>query len=263
MNRNSRIGLQMYTMRDQLKTPEAYRETCRRIAEIGYEVIQVTPPSFFSSEEFLELITSYGLCADSVFLPTGHVCERIEEAKKQADLFGCDVLRTDSIPNELRTTSDGYRRYAEILNQEGTACKNAGLRYIYHFHAFEWINFGNERGIDILLKETDPSCVFFQPDVFWLTNAGTEPSQSLKLFSGRAFSIHVKDYAIQQLEGAIESVPYHFAPVGKGNLNWPGILATANEIGIQRFVVEQDICTGDPFDAIQISYCALRNMGLK
>lgn len=263
MNRNSQIGLQMYTMRNHLKTPEAYRETCRRIAEIGYEVIQVTPPAFFESEEFYELITAYGLCADSVYVPTTHVCERIEDAKKQAELFGCDVLRTDSIPAELRNDADGYRRYAEIMNREGEACKAAGLRFIYHFHAFEWIRFEKERGIDILLNETDPSCVFFQPDVFWITNAGAEPSSALKLFAGRAFSIHVKDYAIQKLEGAIENVPYNFAPVGKGNLNWNGIMKTADEIGIKRFVVEQDMCTGDTFEAIRDSFEALRGMGLR
>lgn len=263
MSKESRIGLQMYTMRNVLETPEEYRATCKRIAEIGYEVIQVKPPQFFSDEEFKAMIDECGLWADSVFAPTGHVCEQIDRAKKQAELFGCDVLRTNSIPSELRSNADGYRRYAEILNQEGEACKKAGLRYIYHFHAFEWVTFGKERGIDILLNETDPTCVYFQPDVFWLTSAGTEPSNSLRMFEGRAFSMHVKDYAIQQLEGAIESVPFHFASVGEGNLNWPGILKTANEIGIQRFVVEQDACKGDVFEAIQTSYQALRGMGLQ
>ena len=105
------------------------------------------------------------------------------------------------------------------MNAEGNACRRAGLRYMYHFHSFEWISFGKERGIDILLNETDPAAVFFQPDVFWLTNAGTEPSSSLKLFRGRAFSIHVKDYAIRQPEGKIENVPFFYAPVGTGNLN--------------------------------------------
>jgi len=263
MSRDSRIGLQMYTMRNHVANREEYRETLRRIAEIGYEVIQVTPPAFFTTEEYFALMNEFGLCADSVFLPTGQICARIEEARKQADIFGCDVLRTDSIPTEWRNDADGYRKYAAQLNAEGAACKNAGLRMIYHFHAFEWINFGKERGIDILLNETDPSLVYFQPDVFWLTNAGTEPSVSLRMFEGRAFSIHVKDYAIQKLEGKIEDVPYHFAPVGTGNLNWPGILKTANDIGIRRFVVEQDMCTGDTFDAIRTSYQALRAMGLK
>ena len=97
----------------------------------------------------------------------------------------------------------------------------------------------------------------------WLANAGTEPSVSLKMFKGRAFTIHVKDYAIHRLEGKIEDVPFFFAPVGMGNLNWEGILKTADEIGIERFVVEQDNCIGDVFDEIKISYDNLVKMGLK
>lgn len=259
----SQIGLQMWTVRNRVTTPEDYRTTLRRIAEIGYRVIQVTPPSFFTDEEFMGMLRDYGLCPDSVFLPTGSICARIAEAEVQARRFGVDVLRTDSIPKELRTSAEGYHDFARRLNEEGAACKQAGLKLMYHFHAFEWIRFGAQRGIDILLNETDPELVYFQPDVFWLTCAGTEPSQSLKLFRNRAFSIHVKDYAIQQLEGKIESVPFHFASVGCGNLNWPGILDTAREMGIRRFVVEQDQCVGDEFDAIKVSYDALRAMGLE
>jgi sugar phosphate isomerase/epimerase len=74
--------------------------------------------------------------------------------------------------------------------------------------------------------------------------------------------MHVKDYAIRQLEGAIENVPATFAPVGTGNLNWPGILKTAESIGIERFVIEQDIVEGDVFAAVKQSVYNLKKMGL-
>ena len=259
----SRIGLQMYTLRDFTKPPEDYKNTLKKVAEIGIEHVQMTPPAFFSVPEIAAMLREYGLSADSVFRPTTRVAADIESAKRDADILGVDVLRTDSIPDAMRNDADGYRRYAEILNAEGRACKAAGLRYIYHFHAFEWINFGDVRGIDILLNETDPDAVMFQPDVFWLTNAGTEPSNSLKLFRGRAFWMHVKDYAIRKLEGKIEDVPFHFASVGTGNLNWKGIIETADEMGIERFVIEQDMCEGNAFDAVKLSFENLRKMGIR
>ncbi len=259
----SRIGLQMYTLRNFTKTPDDFKATLKKIADIGIENVQITPPGFFSVEETAQLLKDNGLHADSVFRPTTKVVDMIEGAKRDADILGVDVLRTDSIPNELRDSADGYRRYAEIMNAEGRACKAAGLRYIYHFHAFEWINFDGVRGIDILRNETDPEAVMFQPDVFWLTNAGTEASVSLKLFAGRAFYMHVKDYAIRKLKGKIEDVPFHFASVGTGNLNWDGIIKSANEIGIERFVIEQDECEGDPFEAVKLSFENLNKMGIK
>ena len=259
----SRIGLQMYTLRDYTKTPDDFKATLKKVADIGIENVQITPPGFFTVEETAQLLKDNGLKADSVFRSTRKVVDTIEQAKRDAEILGVDVLRTASIPSELRNDADGYRRYAEIMNAEGRACKAAGLRYIYHFHAFEWISFGDIRGIDILLKETDPDAVFFQPDVFWLTNAGTEASVSLKMFKGRAFFMHVKDYAIRKLEGKIEDVPFHFASVGTGNLNWPGIIRTADEMGIERFVIEQDQCEGDPFAAVKLSFDNLNKMGIK
>ena len=259
----SRIGLQMYTLRDFVKTPDDFKSTLRRVAEIGIENVQITPPGFFTVEETAKLLKDNGLKADSVFRSTGKIVDGIEQAKRDAEILGTDVLRTDSIPNEMRNDADGYRRFAAQMNAEGRACKAAGLRYIYHFHAFEWINFGETRGIDILLNETDPDAVMFQPDVFWLTNAGTEASVSLKMFKGRAFYMHVKDYAIRKLEGKIEDVPFHFASVGTGNLNWPGIIASADEMGIERFVIEQDMCEGNAFDAVKLSFDNLVKMGIR
>ena len=245
----SRIGLQMYTLRDFTKTPDDFKATLKKVADIGIENVQITPPGFFTVEETAQLLKDNGLKADSVFRSTRKVVDTIEQAKRDAEILGVDVRRTDSLP--------------EIMNAEGRACKAAGLRYIYHFHAFEWISFGDIRGIDILLDETDPDAVFFQPDVFWLTNAGTEASVSLKMFKGRAFFMHVKDYAIRKLEGKIEDVPFHFASVGTGNLNWPGIIRTADEMGIERFVIEQDMCEGDPFAAVKLSFDNLNKMGIK
>jgi sugar phosphate isomerase/epimerase len=259
----SQIALQMYTCRDHMKTLAEFESTLNKVAQIGYRYVQISKPAFLGMSELTDLLHKYGLTADSVFSPTGNIIDNIDQIKKDADILGTDVVRTDSIPSVLRTSTEGYHEFAKRMNQEGRALQKAGLRYIYHFHAFEFISFGDIRGIDILLNETDPEAVMFQPDVFWLTSAGTEPSVSLKMFKGRAFYMHVKDYAIKQLKGAIENVPSHFAPVGTGNLNWEGILNAAKNIGIQRYVVEQDQCDGDVFEAIMISYDNLRKMGIE
>lgn len=254
------IGLQMYTLRDYSKTKEEYLETVRRVAEIGYRNLQVRPVTFLTAEEHKALLDKYSIKADSVFLPVGEIESGIDRAVAEAKIFGVDVIRTDSIPEEYRADERGYRTFARELDRLGEICRRHGLRLIYHFHAFEFVTFGKIRGIDILLSDTSPENVYFMPDVFWLTNAGTEPSVSLNMFCGRAFYMHVKDYAIRKLEGKIEDVPFHFAPVGDGNLNWEGIVKTANNIGITHFIVEQDMCDGDVFEAIERSYKALSKM---
>ena len=250
----SRIGIQMYTCRDYTKDEAGLRETLRKLAQIGYRSVQISRPPFLNTEQLAALLTEYEMKADSVFCPVTKIEESLDEISAEAKILGTNVVRTDSIPPQLRATKAGYRQFADLLTKQAEMLKARGLRYIYHFHAFEFVSFGDVRGIDLLLNETDPATVMFQPDVFWLTAAGVEPSQFLRKFKGRAFYLHVKDYAIRQLEGKIENVPHCFAPVGQGNLNWPGIMRAAEEIGIEQFVVEQDQCTGDVFQAVRTSY---------
>lgn len=260
----SQISLQMYTLRDHIKTLETLKETLKKVAAIGYKNIQPSIPSFMAVEDFKSLLDENGLKADSVFAPCMTIPEKIEEITYHAQVLETDFIRTDSIPDQMADAAQGYERYAKILNDHGKLLKQVGLKLYYHFHAFEWINFSDgRRGIDILLGETDPELVGFQPDIFWLTCAGTEASDSIHLFKGRAIYMHVKDYAIIPRKGVIENVPRAFAPFGMGNLNIKRIIPAAQQAGIQRFVVEQDECDGDPFACIQTSYDNLHKMGIK
>lgn len=254
------IALQMYTMRNCMADEKQLLETLRRVREIGYRSVQITRPAYVTIEALKRMLDECGLSADSALGHCMKLDEEYDAILHEAEVLGTRVVRLDGIPMELAQTAEGYRTFARILEKGGRAFRAAGYDMYYHFHAFEWTNFGAERGIDILLNETTPEYVGFQPDVFWLTSAGTEPSSSLRLFAGRARYMHVKDYAIKPRTGALEDVPNCFAPVGRGNLNWPGIMKTAREIGIDHFVVEQDLCDGNVFECIKTSHDSLRAM---
>lgn len=253
------IGLQMYTVRDRINTLDDLKDTLNKIDKIGIKLLQMGVPGYLQPREFKNLLDGYGMKMDCVGFPFGGDAAQVEQTLKYAELFGTNLVQTGSIPGEYRADADGYKRYAEKLNIDGAALAAEGLKYIYHFHAFEFVTFGNIRGIDILLNETEKANVYFIPDVFWLTSAGVEPSSALKMFEGRTEWIHAKDYAILQLEGIIESVPYCFAPVGSGNLNWDGILKTSLDMGVYEFIIEQDQCQEDVFLSVSKSFNFLKS----
>ena len=255
------IGLQMFTMRDHTRSREDYAETLRRTAELGIRSIQATKPAFFTDEEFAALIRSYGMQADSLLVREGQIAGREEILRSRAALYGVDAARIDGVPKEYRASADGYRRYAAILNEEGKICRSAGLRLMYHFHAYEWQRFGGVCGMELLVRNTDPENVWFQPDVYWMQCAGVEPSSALTLFAGRAFSMHVEDYAVRPLEGVIESVPRRCVAVGEGNMNYRGIIAKAAEIGVARAVIEQEESSGDIFEDLKTNVRNLTALG--
>ena len=256
------LSLQMYTLRHSMKTREDFVETLRRVDEMGYESVQITPPAFLDVAEMAKLLKDHGLRADSAICTLYDIPNKLDEIERNAALLGTDVLRTDSIRKPDRLDRDGYLRAAEHLEQCGTALRQRGLQFMYHFHSFEFVKIGDTRGIDIVMENTSPEHVLIQPDVFWLTAAGCEPSTELRKFAGRARYMHLKDYVIVPADlEKIEQTQRASAPVGTGNLNLSAILETAREIGIENFVAEDDMGVLDPFDSAAQSLVNMKKLG--
>jgi sugar phosphate isomerase/epimerase len=46
-----------------------------------------------------------------------------------------------------------------------------------------------------------------------------------------------------------------------GILDWPSIFSAAEAVGVTAYIVEQDVCPGNPLDSIKISLDNLKQMG--
>ena len=115
----SQFGIQMYTLRETMKTPEDYETTLRRVAEMGYTNVQLTPPAFSGAEDTQRLLEKYGLAADSAICGVYQIPERLDQIEKDAKTLKTDVVRTDSIRPEDRGDTEGYKRFAAHLNLSG------------------------------------------------------------------------------------------------------------------------------------------------
>ena len=74
-------------------------------------------------------------------------------------------------------TANRYRQLADLANEWGVAAKARGMRLYLHVHYWE---FGRdprtgESLFQILLDETDPQLVWFEPDLFWMVFGGIDP----------------------------------------------------------------------------------------
>lgn len=141
---------------------------------------------------------------------------------------------------EMTTTlnADDYHKTAQKLNEQGRALAKGGLRLGYHNHNFEFRRFGDETGLEILLKNTEPALVSFEMDVGWVTAAGLDPVTLLKAHPGRFRQMHVKEVSKDTDPNTVINIVA--APVGKGVVDWPRVLAAARAAGIKHFYVEQD-----------------------
>ncbi len=254
------ISLQMYTLRDFVKTPEAVRETYRKVADIGYRYVQPIRPGFMEPEAFAALLRSCGLKADSFSYGGLDVSEKIDALRREAEALDTPFVRGASVSKEQSYTPEGFRAAARRLNDQAECLRRHGLRYLYHFHAYEFVDFGDFTGMDILLKEAP--ALEFQPDVHWLAAAGYEPSQALNMFAGRAPYLHMQGYAIHPDPEQKRNICDATVPVGQGALNWTGIVETGRRMGVEIYVAEQDYCYIEPFASVAQCFNALRELGV-
>lgn len=260
-------GVQIYTVRDFLGTKESYAASMKKIRDLGYNCVQAYATGDVKMSEVKVILDSVGLTNCSTSCEPDDI-ERdpslLKEAIETAHLFGVTEVSVGALREEWRQSAEGYRKYAELVNRIGADFKKEGLHLMYHPHAMEFYSLGGGlKGMDIIMDETDPDCLHFNLDTHWLCAGGVNVTDWIRKAAGRMSIIHFKDYAITGIvDGKIECYTKRFAEIGEGNLDWPAIIDTCREIGVEYYVVEQDECPGDPYESLAISSRNMTKFGI-
>jgi len=259
-------GAQCFTVRDFMDSPARIIESLKKIKAIGYECVQVGTPACMTDAEMKKALDDAGLYTCTTYAGYESMAaddEEIEEAIARAGVYNTDLVGIGTMPVSMRESRDGFKAFADSMNRIASGLKKGGCKLIYHPHALEFYCFGGgAHGMDILLNETDPDGVLFSLDTHWLASGGVNPVDWIYKARGRMPVIHFKDYAIGGGAETVETVKKLFAEIGEGNLDWVTIIKACEETGVGVAIVEQDICKGDPFDSLALSYMNMVRMGV-
>jgi len=94
----------------------------------------------------------------------------------------------------------------DLMNKIGEEANKRKIKFGYHNHDQEFQNIpGTDQKIeDFLIANTDPDKVFFQMDVFWVTQGGQDPVAYLKKYPKRFEVLHIKDDYVIGESGKID-----------------------------------------------------------
>ncbi len=242
---NPNIGLQLYTVRDLLQ--KDYAGTLRQVAKIGYAGIEGGKGPL-SQEEFAKLLKELNLQNPSA----GAGLEAIE---KQGDALLKPMAAAGVrffMVSSKQESAEAYKAFAKRLNAAGKACQAHGITFQYHNHAAEFTDYGGKTGYDVLIEETDPTLVWFQVDVGWVSWANHDPAATLRRLKGRIRTIHVKDHT------PAPGKDRQFAEVGTGALPLAEVVVAAREIGVEWAFIEQDWSSLPSIQAAEIGFKNLK-----
>jgi sugar phosphate isomerase/epimerase len=243
------IALQMYTVRADARAD--FVGTLRKVAEIGYPAVQLAGYGDLSATTLKQVLDELGLNVAGSHIGLDALEGSLEKEIEFNAALGNHDLICPMAPREYWNEADGFRQLAQKLNNIGHRCKEVGARLSYHNHAFEFRRFGETTGMEILLDETDPGLVLWEPDVYWIAFAKEDPASWLRRYAGRCPLVHLKDMTA----GAEPT----FAEVGEGILDFDPIFAATADA--EWYVVEQDTCARPALESAALSLNHLKEWG--
>ncbi|HKW41211.1 MAG TPA: sugar phosphate isomerase/epimerase [Gemmatimonadales bacterium] len=237
----TRVGLQLYTVRDEMK--KDVEGTIARVAATGYTEVEFAGYFGKSPADIRAMLDRHGLTA-----PSTHVGAIEPDAWKAAldaaHVIGHRYIVFPWIPVERRTGLDAYKRFGADFNRAAEQARAAGLQFAYHNHDFEFAPVEGKLPYDVLLTETDPKLVQMEMDLYWITKGGQDPLTYFARWPGRFPMVHVKD--------SMGPPEHKMADVGAGKIDWKRIFGKQEQAGIKHFFVEHDQ-PADPFASIRAS----------
>ncbi len=249
-----RIGAQSFTIRESMKTLEDFKESCRKLKEIGYQLIQISGTPL-PAAQMRPILDHYGLKVVVTHRGYEEFRDHPEAIIDYNRTLGCELCGIGAMPDSYRESSEGVTEFITGINRAAKELRREGLYLGYHNHAFEFAKLDKRFIMDRLIHETDPENVKFIVDTYWLQVAGMNPQDYIRKLGERAMAIHFKDLRV----GSDNKT--EMAEVGEGNLAWDAIIASCQEAGAKWALVEQDICRRDPFESLKLSYDYLKTKG--
>lgn len=189
------IGLQLYTVSDQLRTD--FDGAIEKVAQIGYRQVEFAGYFNKTPEQVRALLDRLKLKSPSSHIGMDLLRRDLEAQIQIAQTIGHEYITIPSLGRSETpmNTVDAWKRIADECNAMGQKVQSRGLKLAFHSHSGEFVSVGNGKtGMDVFVTETDPSLFSFQLDLGWARVASQDPVAWFKRYPNRFRMWHVKDF---------------------------------------------------------------------
>ena len=252
---DKRLGAQYYTIREACKTAEDFDASCKKVADMGYKLVQISGIADFDAKTIKESTEKYGLQVVCTHRAQNNYLEKLDEEIEFHKTLGCKVCGVGSMPGfnaKIETIEAFVKNFKPVCEE----LKKHGLMFAYHNHSFEFEKINGRHAFDIIVEKMSSDNFKLILDVYWLAYAGINPAKFIREHKDMIPCVHFKDLKIK------DNAP-KYAEIGQGNIDWDDVIAACEEANVEYVLIEQDTCEGDPFDSLKISYDYLSKKGFE
>ena len=244
------IGLNLYSLRNSIKTEEDFLDTMIKLKDMGVSYVQYSGADF-DAERIARVSEKTGVPVVLTHAPFDRIMNDTENLMREHALFGCKNIGLGAMPQKVIKDKAELLKTVDDIEAAAKKMADGGFKFFYHNHHFEFFKYDGKTVLEYIIKHAPH--VNFTLDTYWVRYGGGEIYDIIERLSGRIECVHLKDYEIYLNEdGKFEP---RFAPLGDGNMNFHKIVEAMRRAGTKYFLIEQDNAVDfpDPFGQVERS----------
>ncbi|OAS16421.1 sugar phosphate isomerase/epimerase family protein [Paenibacillus oryzisoli] len=245
-----KFAVQLYTLRNECA--QDFPGVLRELKGMGWAGVEFAGLHSYSAEEIAEVLQGTGLQTAGMHVSFERLNSELESVLTEARRLNTSTLICPTVPRELRN-EEGFEQFHAQLNDTAKKIQPGGFTLSFHNHAFEFETIINgKNALEYILEPSADNAVLAEVDVYWVAKARQDPAAFIRLYSHRMPTIHLKDMRDDESRS--------FAEIGTGVINFDPILIWGEGNGVAWYVVEQDVCQGNPMDCVKLSLTNLHRI---
>lgn len=246
---NVPVGVQLYSVRNELA--EDFQGTIAEIARMGFEGVEFADYFGMTGEELKSVLDEHDLrcCGTHITLDVFQG-DAFDETVAFNKALGNDYFIIRWIPEEYRDSRETFLSLIDEYNEIVERLEPHGMRLGYHNHDYIFEKFGDEYLWDILAQNTDERFIM-QLDTGHAAGMDQDAVELIRRHPGRSVTMHAKAHSTVNNE----------AVIGEDQLDWPGIIEAAEDVGgIEWYILEYEISGVPPLEALEDSINNFRRL---
>ena len=125
---DKRIGAQFYTLREYTRTISDFEETCRKVRDIGYQIVQISGTPLRAAE-MKKVLDAYGLEVVTTHRSFDDFQDNLEEIMDYNRTLGCELCGIGSMPGWARESGENLGRFLKEAGQIAARLRKEGLYF--------------------------------------------------------------------------------------------------------------------------------------
>ncbi len=248
------IGAQLYSVYEHLQTLEDFSESLKKVADIGYKIVQVSGTCPFDPQWLKEELLKNGQKCVITHVEPEDLAENLEKVVADHKIFDCTHIGIGGMPGKMRGSLEGYNEFKKIFIPIAEKMRDLGAKLMYHNHWFEFDKLEGKDVIERILEDFPEDSIDFTLDLGWATFANKNVIELIDILKDRIPIIHLKDYADMPTDREL-NFPAYLRPIYEGKLDYDAYINALAKTNCEYMLVEQDVSFDEcPFDCLKRSY---------